>query len=408
MKTKRNWLARIAVWLPIALLLVGGTWLVWPRPIAVDTAIVALGPMDITVEEDAKTRVADLYLVSAPISGKMARSPLRVGDSVVAGETVVAIIEPVAPALLDERTHSEITAALNAAQSAVDLAQHEIKRREAALEFARAEYERASVLAQRNVISSQALDKAKVDIETNEHALAVAKAQLEIRISDRSALAIRLTDPANSANDSSKRAVQVKAPVSGRVLTIAQESEAVVQAGTPLVGIGDPLDLEIVADLLSADAVRVRIGAPVRIVDWGGPEIGGSVERIDPAGFARISALGIEEQRVRIVIRLVDSPETWSRLGHEFSVVARIQVWQSESALTVPVAALFRDGDSWAVFLVRDGRAQKTRIGIGQRNSRTAEILSGIDVGEEVILYPSDRIVDRASVTRRQSQPREN
>jgi HlyD family secretion protein len=396
---QRKTLSRTAIWSVAAVVAVATIWFVWPRAIAVDTAVIARGPMSVAIEEDAKTRVADLYIVSAPISGKVGRNPLRVGDAVVAGKTVVATIEPTAPAFLDERTRNEISAALNAAQSAVDLARHEIRRREAALEFSRAEFERASSLARSNVISSQALDKAKVDIETNEHGLAVAKAQLEMRIGERAAIAARLTDP--DGESSSARTIQLSAPVTGRVLSVIQESEAVIQAGAPLIGIGDPLDLEIVADLLSADAVRVKVGAPVQIVDWGGPAISGRVERIDPAGFAKVSALGIEEQRVRTIIRLVDPPKIWSRLGHGFSAVVRIVVWQSDDALTIPVAALFRDAAGWAVFRIDGGRAKKMPIEIGNRNSRVAEILSGLGAGDEAILYPSDRITDGASVARR-------
>ena len=188
------------------------------------------------------------------------------------------------------------------------------------------------------------------------------------------------------------------------MLRIIQESEAVVPTGAPLIEIGDPADLEIVSDLLSTDAVRVEVGSPVRIDGWGGGSIAGRVTRVDPAGFVKVSALGIEEQRVRTTIDFAEPVATWARLGHEFRVIVHVGIWKSDSVLTLPVGTLFRSGDSWAVFAVRNGRARLTAITSGHRNSRMVEILSGLSAGDPVVLHPSDRIRDGVAVAQRDTR----
>ena len=185
------------------------------------------------------------------------------------------------------------------------------------------------------------------------------------------------------------------------MLKVNQESEAVVQPGAPLIQIGDPLDLEVIADLLSSDAVQINTGASVRIDGWGGPPVRGRVTRVDPAGFLKVSALGIEEQRVRVTIDLVDPPETWSRLGHDYRVVVHVTIWKTDEALTVPLSALFRKGDEWAVFTLQNGRAHTTVVQIGHRNARSAEVLSGLSQGNEIVLHPSDRVADGVRVSQR-------
>jgi HlyD family secretion protein len=257
-------------------------------------------------------------------------------------------------------------------------------------------------LMRTEAISLKALDKAKFDVETNEAALAGAKAQLEVRRNERVSVAARLSEPSGVAPPSNPACcIELRAPVSGRILKIIQESEGVVQAGAPLIEIGDPRDLEVVADLLSSEAVRVEVGAPARIDGWGGPPMRGRVSRIEPAGFTKVSALGIDEQRVRTIIELLDPPEAWARLGHDFRVTVHITQWSASDAVTVPVAALFRRAGDWAVFAVRDGRARIAVVDIGRRNNRTAEVLGGLVPGELVILHPSDRVTDGTAVTER-------
>lgn len=407
-----NWLKRTAWILGLALVLGGLAWFAWPRPVAVDLAAVTRGKLAVTVDDEGKTRVRHVYTVSAPVAGKVLRisHPLgdrgisrHVGDVVMADETVVAVMQPMTPGFIDVRSREELEAAVASADAAVKQAEADVRRLQAALDFSRTELQRAQALARTQTISTQALDKAKFEVETSEAALISAKAQLEVRQFTRTSLAARLIDPMNvTAPASPACCVQIKAPVTGRILRIVQDSEAVVQAGTPLIDIGDPADLEVVADLLSTDAVQIKVGAPVRIDGWGGAPMQGRVVRVDPAGFVKVSALGIEEQRVRTTIDFTDPPETWSRLGHDYRVIVHVTVWNAEDVLSVPVGALFRQGDDWAVFAVKDGRASPTVVSIGHRNGRMAEILSGLSAGDRVILHPSDRIRKGVPVSERE------
>ena len=411
---QQNWTKR-AVWAVIsALAIVVLVWFAWPAPLAVDLAVVAKGPMEVTVDDDGKTEVRHVYTVSAPLAGKVLRIShphgeegisRHVGDQVTANETVVAVMQPMVPSFLDFRSREETEAAVAAADAAVKYAESEVHRLEAAVTFYRAEFDRAEALIRSRTISVEAHDKAKFDLENNEASLASAKAQVEVWQSVRTSLAARLISPMSATEPTDPACcIQLRTPVSGRVLKVIQESEAVVQSGTPLIEVGDPLDLDVVADLLSTDAVQVKPGSPVRIDGWGGSPIRGRVTRVDPAGFLKVSALGIEEQRVHVTIDFIDPPETWSRLGHDYRVTVHVTVWSSDSALTVPVGALFRSGDRWAVFVVRDGRARVTPIEIGHRNNRVAEVASGLGTGDQVILHPSDKVKDGTSVSERISQ----
>ncbi|MCK3780216.1 HlyD family efflux transporter periplasmic adaptor subunit [Ensifer sesbaniae] len=408
---QRNWLKRVG-WLgAMGVAAIAVAWFAWPRPIPVDTARAAMGPMAVTADEEARTRVRHVYTVSAPVAGKVLRisrpdghdgTSLHVGDEVVASKTIVAVMQPVSPGMLDVRSRTELEAALVAANAVVTLAEAEIRRIDAAVSFARTELARAEGLARSNTIPARDLEKARFDLETIEAQLATAKAQLEVRRREQAVASARLLESGTDAGTNQDCCVKISAPESGRVLRIVQQDEAVVQAGAPLVQIGDPRDLEIVADFLSTEAVQIRSGAPVTIDGWGGPVLRGRVVRVDPAGFAKVSALGIEEQRVGTVIDLVDPPESWERLGHDFRVIVHVAIWESNDALTVPASALFRRGDDWAVFAVKDGRAHATLVRTGQRNSKLVEVLSGLSPGDRVVLHPSDRVVEGTAVAERE------
>ena len=410
---RASWSKRLLWGVAAGLAVIGLVWFAWPAPVAVDLTVVTKGPMEVTVDDDGKTHVRHIYTVSAPIAGKVLRIShpagesgisLHVGDEVIANDTVVAVMQPTAPGFLDLRSRQEIEAAVAAADGYVKYTESEVRRLEAAVAFFRTELARAQALARTQTISPQALAKAQFDVDSNEAALTSARAQVEVWQSIRKSLAARLIEPSTGAPADPICCVQIRAPVTGRVLKIVQESEAVVQTGTPLIEIGDPLDLEVVADLLSTDAVQIAPGSSVRIDGWGGSSIRGRVTRVDPAGFLKVSALGIEEQRVRTTIDFVDPPETWSRLGHDYRVIVHVTVWNAEEALSVPVGALFRKGEEWAVFSVKDGRARTALVKIGHRNSRMAEILSGVAEGDRVVLHPSDRIKEGMAVSQRETQ----
>ncbi len=307
-----NWKKRFAWGVGLGFAVIALVWFAWPQPIPVDLGTVSKGPMEVTIDDEAKTRVRHIYTVSAPIAGKVLRIShpygeqgisVHVGNPVKAAETIVAIMQPTAPSFLDVRSREELQAMLTAADAAVVFAEAEVRRLEAALEFARSDLRRSESLARTNSIPERNLEKARLDVRTNEAALASAKAQRDVRRSERASVAARLIDPSTAIPETNAGCcIQLRAPVTGVVLKIIQDSEAVVQAGAPLIEIGNPLDLEIVADLLSTDAVQIKVGAPVKIDGWGGPAIQGRVTRVDPAGFLKVSALGIEEQRVRTTV----------------------------------------------------------------------------------------------------------
>jgi HlyD family secretion protein len=406
------WLKRAAGALLTAAIVTGALWFAWPRPVPVDIATIAKGSWRVTVDDEGKTRVRHIYTVSAPIAGKVLRidNPdhksgvsLHVGDEVKANETVVAIMQPTIPGFIDVRSREELQAAVAAADAAITLAETEIRRIDAALVFSRDDLQRAQTLSRSGTISAKALEKAKLDVATNEAALASAKAQLGVRRSERTAIAAKLLEPASiSAQSSPNCCIQIRAPVTGRVLRIVQNSEAAVPAGAPLIDIGDPFDLEVIADLLSMDAIKIAPGSAVEIEGWGGAPLKGRVVRVDPTGFLKVSALGIEEQRVRTTIDFAEPSAAWSRLGHDYRVIVHVLTWSADDVLTVPVGALFRTGSDWAVYAVRDGRARTTVVRIGHRNAQMAEVVSGLTAGDSVVLYPSDRVKDGAAVAQRE------
>lgn len=379
-------------------------WLAWPAPVPVDLATVARANMEVTVDEDARTRIRRIYTVSAPLTGTVLKPALEVGDSVTANETVVAVMKPAAPSFHDPRLHQELQGAASAATAGVALAEAERRRIEAALNYARVELRRIRSLAGQGVISRSALDRAVADVQTNEAALASADAELQVRRNERDSAATRLQNPTGATGTSSDPGccVQIHAPVTGQVLKLIKESEAVVQAGTPLIDIGNPRDLEIVAELLSTDAVQVRQGQAVHIDGWGGGSSEGRVKRIEPAGFMKVSALGIEEQRVRTIIDFMDPSSRWRNLGHDYRVVVHVVTWKGTNVLTVPIGALFRANDKWAVFRNDVGRARTVEIVVGRRNNRFAEVLSGLSERDQVVLHAGDRVSDGTRITQRE------
>lgn len=390
LETKRTVMAMAAG----AVLLVLG-WALWPKAVAVESADIAAGPMRVSVEEEGKTRIKDVYTVSAPVTGKVVRMMLETGDAVRKDVNIVAIFEPTAPPFLDARTMRELEAQIAAQKAALALAEAEVRAAAAELQFAESELRRAQTLAGSNTVPERTLERARIDVDTRKAARARAEANVEVRRRELESSKARTTPPdeAIKGEVAPGCCFNVRSPVSGRVLRILQESERVVAAGTPLLEIGDPANLEIVVDLLSADAVKVREGSAAVIEAWGGTPLRATVTRIEPAGFTKVSALGIEEQRVRTILRLVDPPADARRLGHEFRVLAKIVTYEVNDAVRLPISALFRNGEGWATYTMERGRARLTPIEIGQRNAEAAEVKRGLAAGARVILHPSDRVV---------------
>jgi HlyD family secretion protein len=380
----------------------------WPRPLIVDMGQTVREPMMLTIDEEAKTRVRDAYVVSAPVAGRLLRVDVKPGDSVTGGETIVARMLPVAPTPLDIRAREQARAEVNAAEAGMRVARADLDRALADKSLADTDLQRTQTLRSRGTVAEAALDRAQREARAADAAVATARAAITMREADLANARARLINfsddpgPTNSAAEDSKPMV-LKAPVSGRILRVMQESETTMAAGAPILEIGNVSnDLEIVAELLSTDAVRVETGARVIIEDWGGEnDLAGTVERVEPWGYTKLSALGVEEQRVNVIIRFDDSPEARKSLGHGFRVEARIVVWEDEDALTVPSSALFRENGEWAVFEVADGVARLRRPEIGRNNGIQAQVLRGIDEGRTIILYPGPGLSDGIRVERR-------
>lgn len=380
--------------IPMLLLAAGLGFAFWPRAVQVDLATVARGPLVTTVSETGRTRIHDVFVVSAPVLGRTKRIEIEEGTMVVAGVTVVAEIEPIDPAFLDIRTSAEARAAADAARAALSLAQSEEEQAKAEFDFATSDVARIRELAARGTVSVRSVELAERAFRTAQAALMTARAAVEMRQNQVRAAEARLLGPSEAKETlASCPCVPIRAPVDGMVLRVLHKSAGVVAAGEPLLEIGDPRDLEIIVDFVSSDAVKIEPGQRVIVEGWGGPEaLSGEVRRLEPFGFAKVSALGIEEQRVGVVIDITSPPENWARLGHGFEVETHVVLWQATDVLKVPVTALFRNGDAWAVFAVAEGRARAVEVTVGERTDTEAQILSGLTEGDMIVRFPDDRM----------------
>jgi len=366
-------------------------WALRPRPVPVDVAVLAHRTIEVTVEDEGRAEIRDVFRVSAPIAGRLYRINLHAGDPVVAGETVVARIGPVLPTLLDARSRAVAAASLAAAEAAVDLAKAQVTQAEATHAFRVNEAERTAALFDRAAVARHVLDLAVLERATALAALDSARANLAVRERERDSAAAVLHGADTGADTC---CVELTAPVSGRVLRVVTEDDQVVASGTSILEIGDPGDLRVRVDLLSRDAVRVQPGAVARITGWGGPDLPAEVERVEPSAVTRTSALGIEEQRVEVLLRLTGPVLDRQALGHGYRVLARITLEEVRDALAIPVGALFRDESDWATYTVVDGRARLQRIEIGARDDTFAQVVVGLQAGAQVILHPSDLLAD--------------
>jgi HlyD family secretion protein len=374
-------------------------WSFWPRPVPVETAPVTRGPMSVEVSDNGRTRVREIYRLSAPVAGRLLRVEVHAGDSVIGGKTRVAELQPVPPSFLDVRTRAQAAAAVAAAQAAQTLAAAEVRRQWAQLEFATADYHRSLALARINGISRADVERSKLGHETAAASLASAEAALQVKQSDLAAARALLIDPGNGGGPASRDSIPLVAPVSGCVLRVASESETALPAGAPILEVGDPRKIEVVAELVSEDAVKVRAGDAATITDWGGPApLAARVRRVEPSGFTKISALGVEEQRVNVLLDPAGSAAPWSALADGFRVVVHVTIWEGHDVVRVPVSALFRQGNGWATFVVRGQRAVRTAIAVGHASDEAAEILAGLRPGDQVIVHPSDRVRDGVRV----------
>ncbi|MBY6002786.1 HlyD family efflux transporter periplasmic adaptor subunit [Salipiger bermudensis] len=402
---------RLILWSLILLLLGGAlTAAFWPRPALVDLGAVTRGPLTVTIDEEGRTQVHDVYVVSTPVAGRLLRVGAVAGDSVEQGESV-AHMRPVNPDALDIRTREQAMALLDAARAALKVAEAEVNAAAANADLTEADFQRSEALAARGAVSTATLDRARsaaraaaAQLETAKAAVAMREAELanaRAQLISFEDLGLAAAVAGNHAND-----ISLVAPISGRILRVLQQSETILGAGSAVLEIGDiETDLEIVVELISSDAVQVGLGDRVMIDDWGGDAVlDGEVTRIAPQGRTKVSALGVEEQRVEVTVRFTGSAEDRAALGHGYRVVTRIVVWEEADTLQVPQSALFRQDGGWAVLRAREGRAEQVPVDLGPGNGSAAQVLSGLEEGDRVVLYPAADLADGARIAPRAAE----
>jgi HlyD family secretion protein len=392
---KRRRIFVIAVGVVVLLLLAYGFL---PKPVPVDTAPASRGPLRVTVEEEGRTRVKDRFVVSAPVPGYLRRITLEVGDPVTK-EQQVALLEPLRSTVLDPRSRAEAEAVEAAARAALEAAQEKARAATADADYAKERAERMKKLHEGGYVARDEYDQADAEAKRTgalrlsaDAAVVAAKADLE-----RAEAVLRHSAAQGPGNTG--ETVMVRSPVSGRVLKRHRESAGVVNSGDALLDIGDPRNLEVYAEVLSADAVKIRKGTPVLFERWGGETaLEGKVRVVEPAGFTKVSSLGVEEQRVNVIVDFTSPPDVWQGLGDGYRLDASFIIWESKDVLQVPASALFRKGEGWAVFAVENKHARLREVETGKRNGLQAEILSGINAGEVVIVHPDDAVRDGVKV----------
>ena len=376
----RRWLPYAGAIILVAAIVIG----LWPQPIPVETAPAAVGVLRATVNEEGKTRVKQRYVVSAPVTGQLRRIAFKAGAEVHAGETVLAVIDPLSPTLLDART-------LTLAEARRDTASANLEKARIAQAFAASELRRFQKLFAERTVAAQELEA--IQLRESSASRETAAAESALRQAEAELAEFAATVPA--ATNSVRAPRELKAPSNGRVLRVFEENARVITAGAPLLEIGDPADLEIVIEVLSRDGAAISPGTKVELEQWGGGEpLAARVRLVEPAAFTKVSALGVEEQRVNVIADLLTPPEQRRSVGDNFRVEARIIVWETNDALKVPAGALFRRGDQWAIFVVANGRAQLRSVKVGRSSGTETQILDGLKAGDQVILYPGSRVHD--------------
>ncbi|MEZ6053167.1 MAG: HlyD family efflux transporter periplasmic adaptor subunit [Planctomycetaceae bacterium] len=407
-----TWFRRLAMLAVVATVVGLIVYAILPKPVGVDLGTVERGSLRVTVDEDGHTRIKEQYVVSAPLSGRLLRIGLDVGDEVVAGETPIARIEPTDPELLDPRAQAQSEARVKAAEARLKQAATQLERAKASMDFAESELARIRNLRERGAATPSQVDEEEMKFRTTTEDFRASKfaeeiAQFELQL-EQAAL-LRTQGATDSSNDHETDASSgnngqfvIMAPISGRVLKLEQESATIVTPGTQLMQLGDPRDLEVVVDVLSRDAVRIEPGDKAELDQWGGDTpLRATVRLVEPSGFTKISALGVEEQRVNVILDLDDAPEDRSTLGDNFRVEAHIIVWEEPTVLKVSNSGLFRHEGAWSVFRINNEHARLQPIELGHQNSLESEVLSGLEEGNLIVLHPSDQVTDGVEVFER-------
>jgi HlyD family secretion protein len=395
MKSARTrWIRWMAAGLAAATLAALLAYLFWPRPVAVDAAAVVSAPLSETVVDEGTARVREAYVVSAPVTGQLERTDLHVGDWVTANRTAVARLRPASAQFLDPRARAQAMAAISAARSGVQSAASDLARSRTMEAKAQSDLRRTRTLVEKGFAARVALENALTMSRAAMAEARAAAAAVEARRADLRAAEAMLLGPEAGTSDT----VRVTAPASGYVTRVLQESSRAVQAGAPLIEIAESSGLEAAVEFLSQDAVRIREGMPAEVFDWGGPPLPGVVRRVEPQAFTKVSALGVEEQRVLVLIQLNGQPARRERLAQGYRVRGRVVVRQSPAAIQAPIGALIRDAGGWSVYRIEAGRARLTPVAVGALTDRLAEVRSGLSQGDVLVVYPTDRIRDGVGV----------
>ena len=397
--TRKKWVRWLMIGLA-AVLVVAVVAVAWiPKPVDVEVAEVSRGRLVVTVDEDGQTRVIDRYLISAPIAGNLGRIELDAGDAIEAGQ-ILARLVPLPPPLLDARSRAEAQARVDAALAARSQSQAAVNRARVALDFAEKEAARARAVVEQGGLALSDAERAFSDERRSKEDL--RSANFGSRVAEHKFKLAQFALLRLSGKSEDGEHMEIISPVDGQALNILLQSEGVVQAGTPVIEVGDPAALEIVIDVLSQDATRIQPGATAEIVRWGGKRpLRAHVRAVEPSAFTKLSALGVEEQRVNVIIDLDEPREVWSTLGDGYRVEARISVWEDDDVIRVPASAVFRHEEEWATFVVENGEAVVRRVELGETNGLETEVVSGLEEGETVIGYPSDSVRDGVSVRAR-------
>lgn len=387
-----KWRQIALVILGLAVSIAGIWWAFRPQPVGVDLATISRGTLIESVEDEGLAQIRNTYQISTPVAGDVRRIPLTVGDY-VEKNAVVATLTPQMPGFLDERSLAAAEAAVQAADAAVLAAKNDVDGAKAELALWQSEWERTNTLFERGIATAQTADQTKFQLEQRKVMLSNAEAILDLRQHQLEQAEAALVEP-NGRGDRST-VYELRSPISGQVLAVENDSTRSLPAGANVLTVGNPRDLEIVVDILSTDAVRVVAGAPAIVNGWGQDvELAAEVRRIEPIGFTKVSALGIEEQRVRVHLDIKSDQHLWQSLGHRYRVFVRIQTEKVDDAVLVPSAALFRSNNQWVVFTHEDGIARLRTVTLGARDASFSIALSGIETGMQVILHPNDQLTD--------------
>lgn len=395
------WRGRVGTLLLALAVVAGIGYGFMPRPVAVELATAHQGSLAVTVDEEGKTRVRERYVVAAPVAGQARRITLKVGHAVTAGQ-VVAMIDPAPSASLDPRSRAQAVARVEATQASLKMARENARSAAAEARLAEQELARAESLAREKFLSQAAVDQARARLQAGQATRQAAEYAAQVARHEVDAARAALMQASALARGGSAETLKVVAPVAGHVLAVPHESEGAVQPGQALVEIGNPQSLEVMVEVLSTAAVKIKAGAKVLLDRWGGEQtLEGRVRVVEPAGFTKVSALGVEEQRVRVIVDISSPEEQWRSLGDGYRVEAGFVLWQGDGLLLIPTSALFKHQEGWAVFAAEAGRARLKPVKIGQRNGLAAQVLEGLKAGDRVIAHPDDKIADGVKVKAR-------